>query len=474
MPNVETGPDEGPKQPVRRLLNPLSGAAVLVLWVGVLIQALTGLAFVAPATLGALALYLLLQAPQLPRTAWVHLTVGAAVTLFSLWWLEHPGEAVMAALGRAAFLAALFAALGALREAARGSDTVLTAGRLLARQPPGRRYAAMTLGGTLFGTILNFGAVALLGGMVRDANTLQSAGGDRRIQAIRERRMLLAVLRGFSVLMFWSPLTVAFAIVTTTVAGTAWPSLMLFGGLAAISVLTLGWAIDRLTMPRPRVPAAAEPFRWQALAPLFGLLGLVFGLSLLVDETTDGALIHGVILVVPLIALSWLALGKGVRHSTGRMGSYLGETVPTQRAEIAVLGNAAFLGTLIAALLSESGAEAALDQAQLPPLLIAVVMPWLVVVFGQLGANPLISVTVLAAVIGDPARFGVEPTVFGLGLVMGWGLTVGSSPAAAATMMIGRLSGCSARAIGRDWNGLHSLLALLLCSLLLAVGHFVG
>lgn len=474
MPNVEVGPRKSPRQPPHGPAGPLSGLAVLVLWLGVLGQALADATVLAPATLAALALYLLLQAGKLRRTAWSHLAVGALVTLFAVFWLADPGETLTAALGRAAFLAALFAALGALREAARTSDRVLTAGHLLARQPPGRRYVAMTLGGTFFGAILNFGAVALLGGMVRDANTLEAAGGDRRIQALRERRMLLAILRGFSVLMFWSPMTVAFAIVTTTVAGTAWPSLMLFGALAAVAVLALGWAIDRLTMPRPRLQVIAEPFRWQVLAPLFGLLGLVFGLSLLVEETTGGALIHGVILVVPLIAWSWLALGQGVRESSRRMGAYLARTVPGQRAEIVVLGNAAFLGTLIAALLAEGGAGTALDRLDLPAVAIVVLVPWLVVGFGQLGANPLITVTVLAAVIGDPAHLDVDPTVFGLGLVMGWGLTVGSSPAAAATMMIGTLLGRSARVIGRDWNGLHTLLGLLLCSLLLALGQVVG
>ena len=473
MPKVDVGSHKNPGRSWRRGADSLSGLAVVVLWIGVLSQALAGATALVPATLAALALYLLLQARKLPWTAWAHLVVGAAVALFALTWLEEPVEALAAALDRAAFLAALFAALGALREAARTSGRVLAAGHLLARQPPGRRYAAMTLGGTFFGAILNFGAVALLGGMVRDANTLESAGGDRRIQALRERRMLLAILRGFSVLMFWSPMTVAFAIVTTTVAGTAWPSLMLFGALAAIAVLTLGWAVDRLTMPRPRLPVIAEPFRWRLLVPPFGLLVLVFGLSLLVEETTDGALIHGVILVVPLIACCWLALGQGVRESLQRMGAYIGRTVPGQRAEIVVLANAAFLGTLIAALLAESAVGTALDQARFPAMLIVVLVPWLIVVFGQLGANPLITVTVLAAVIGNPAHLGMDPTVFGLGLVMGWGLTVGSSPAAAATMMIGTLLGRSARVIGRDWNGLHTLLGLCLCSLLLALGQAV-
>ncbi len=451
----------------------LAGVAILVIWVGVLTLALSGRTLLVPATVGALALYLLLQADRLSRTAWLHLGAGAAIAAVAVLQFQVSGDELVTALSRAAFLAALFSALGALREAARSSPTILDTGRLLAQQPPGRRYAAMSLGGTLFGAILNFGAVALLCGMVRDSNTLEAAGGDARIQAIREKRMLLAVLRGFSTLMFWCPLTVAYAIVTTAVAAASWPAMVLLGTLATLGVLALGWLLDRLTMPRPRRRADVEPFHWRSLAPLLGLLALVFGLALLVEETTQGQLVHGVILVVPLIALGWIALGSGWSQSALRMGRYLSRSVPRQNGEIAVLGNAAFLGAVIAALLPQTGVQALLDRAELPAVVIPAVLPWLVVGVGQLGANSLITVTVLAAVIGDPARFGVDPTVLGLSLVIGWGITVGSSPAAVATMMIGRLSGRTPGAIGRGWNGVYTLLALLFCSAFVALLHLL-
>jgi hypothetical protein len=343
---------------------------------------------------------------------------------------------------------------------------------MLASQPPGRRYAAMTLGGTFFGAILNFGAIALLGGMVRDANTLEAAGGDARIRAIREKRMLLAILRGFSALMFWCPLTVAYAIVTTTVVGVSWPLMAGFGLIGTAGLLTIGWAVDRLTMPRPRRRAEPQPFAWGRLAPLVGLLALVFALSLLAEETTAGKLIHGVILVVPPIALGWLALGRGARGALGRMGGYLSRTVPTQRGEIAVLGNAAFLGAAVAALLPDSGVQSVLGAA-LPAVAVPMLVPWVVALLGQAGANPLITVTVLAAAVAEPARLGLDPTVFGLSLVAGWSMTVGSSPAAAATMMTGRMAELSAGEIGRRWNALHTLLGLCFCSAFLGAVHLV-
>ncbi|MEJ0068406.1 MAG: hypothetical protein WDO24_06400 [Pseudomonadota bacterium] len=47
-------------------------------------------------------------------------------------------------------------------------------------------------------SVLNLGAVALLGSMVQQSNTLAAAGGDAAVQAIRHRRMATAMLRGFA------------------------------------------------------------------------------------------------------------------------------------------------------------------------------------------------------------------------------------------------------------------------------------
>lgn len=152
-------------------------------------------------------------------------------------------------------------------------------------------------------------------------------------------------------------------------------------------------------------------------------------------------LIHGVIMIVPLLALVWLITQQGPAAGLQRMGTYVTKTIPTQRIEIAILGNAAFLGAVIAALLPQTGLHDGIADGLLPAILIPAIAPWLVVAAGQLGANPLITAVVLAAVIGDPATLGVDPNVLGLGLVIGWGLTVGSSPAAAGVMMIGRMAG---------------------------------
>ena len=79
---------------------------------------------------------------------------------------------------RGASYGAFFFALTTLRDAAETSPLVRRCGQHLVAQPPGRRYAALTGGGHLFGIILSYGAIELLAAMVMRANT---AGSRRRL-----------------------------------------------------------------------------------------------------------------------------------------------------------------------------------------------------------------------------------------------------------------------------------------------------
>lgn len=469
MPDMEKPP--APPVAPRAPGDAASGVAMVVVWAAVLHRALSGSALLDVPVIAALGLFLLVQARRLPMAAWGHLVCGAVTAAGAVLVLDEPWPVLLEGLHRAAFLAALFAALGSLREAARTSRVILETGRMLVRQPPGRRYAAITTGGSLFGAILNFGAVSLLGGMVKDVNTLEAAGGDERVRAIREKRMLMAVLRGFSTLMLWSPLTVAYALVGAVVPAASLSAMAVLGGVATVAVLAIGWAVDRMSMPPSRRAPGQDVFAWRRLAPVVGLIALVFGLSIMVEEITRARLIDGVILTVPFLALAWIVAGDGAGRGLSRLGRYVCEGVPTQRTEVAILGNAAFLGAVIAALLPEAGVGGLVSRAAIPSVVVAALIPWLVALAGQAAINPFITVAVLVALLGEPAALGLDPTVLGLGLVMGWGLTVGSSPVTASTMIVGTLAGQSPGRIGRGWNGLHTLLSLAFCSAFLAVLH---
>jgi hypothetical protein len=445
-----------------------SGLALALAWAAVLLGALGD---VEPAQTWApagFAGFLLLQARGLAPVAWLHLGAGAAFTVLTLALVAEPGGVLAEGFRRAGFIAVLFAALGAIREAAQTSPLVADAGRMLVRQPPGRRYFAIAGGGTLFGAILNFGVVALFAGMIQGLTGAQR--GVSRSEE-RERRMMLALLRGFSIVMFWCPLTMAFAVTTATVQGAQWPAMVALGAAFALIALVCGWRIDGLSGREP-VQAQPEAFAWSRLAPLAGLLALMSALAIMIDELTAGQLIHGVILFVPLVGFVWLVRDAGLDGARA-MGGYVTRQIPRQRSELAILANAAFVGTLIAALLPQGAVDAVLGPQGAPAVLIPPLALLLVVVLGQLGANPLLSVTALATILNDPAAYGVNPSLMASALAVGWGLAVGSSPAAAATMYIGRLTGQRAFTVGGRWNARFTWTTLALCALALMVLHYV-
>jgi hypothetical protein len=237
-------------------------------------------------------------------------------------------------------------------------------------------------------------------------------------------------------------------------------------------VIASGWLVDRLSMGAPAGAGQKAPFEWSRLTPLVGLLVFVSALAVLVEEATGAQLIHGVILVVPLIALAWLVRDGGLLGAR-RLTRYIVQQVPNQRAELAVLANAAFVGTLVAALVPQGAIDALLGQGLIPAFLIAPTALVIVIAVGLIGANSLITVTALASIVAIPSQFGANPSVYAAALVMGWGLNVGSSPAAAATMIIGRLTGNGSFTIGCRWNGLHTWVATFLCCLILIGLHFL-
>ncbi|MCC5976654.1 MAG: hypothetical protein JJU21_01205 [Salinarimonas sp.] len=453
-----------------------SGLALVIAWFALLVTTLSGeatqaLAAGAPSPLmligmAAALFYLVAQATRYSRFVWSHLTFGAVVTIIAVFVLASPLVAVAEAFWRSVFIMVLFSALGVLRVAAQTSPMVHETGAMLVRQPPGRRYFALLGGTTLFAAILNFGVVALFGGMIRDA--IKAAPGDAAVAKARERRMMLAMLRGFSLTMFWCPLTVAFAIATTGVSGAQWPLMVLIGTVLAVMTAIAGWVLDSGASRRAAGTGDAVPFSFAALLPLVVLLVLLSSAAALVERFTPGQLIHGVILFVPLIGLVWVVRDTGTA-GLALLRSYIVEQAPQQRQEISVLGNAAYAGTLIGMLLPQVFIDALIGPQGLPPVFVPALFMLLVVLFGLIGANPLITVAVLASVMADPSRYGVDPTLVASALAIGWGMAIASSPATAATMYIGRLTGYGSFTVGTRWNAGYAAVAVLLIGTMLTL-----
>jgi hypothetical protein len=239
-----------------------SATAYVLAWAATLLDQFGRLPMAGDAAGIAILAFLILEFPRQRRYAQVLFLALTGIGLIGVAIAADPVTLFLSAWRRGAAYGAFFLALSSLRDAAETSKLVRRCGRHLVAQPPGRRYAALTAGGHLFGIILSYGAIDLLGAMVMRANTLLAAGGSEATRTLRTRRMLMAIYRGFAVMNCWSPLNLMTAVVSTAVPAAPMRLLLPIAFVASIGMAAIGWLEDRLSAVRlPARPPPARPSR---------------------------------------------------------------------------------------------------------------------------------------------------------------------------------------------------------------------
>ncbi len=418
-------------------------------------------------------------APQIRRSRQVFLVialvlVAVAATTLTGWW-----EAVLVALSRASFIAALFTALVAIRSAAMTDPGIVECGRFLAGQPPSRRYLALTLGGHLFGLVLLYGAISLLGGLATESTAGEA---DEEIRRIRTRRMLVAIQRGFVSTLMWSPLSFSVAITLSVVPGASWAGSLPLCALGALGLAGVGWALDSLFKPglssaRPPIPHHAEGAWLHNLRPLYILLGAVLILTGAVHFATDVRIFGAIIGVIPLIALVWTALqpaaeGEWIASPALRAKSFALRDVPDLKGELTLLIMAGFIGSLGASVAAPVVQASGLDLTEIPATVLLVGLFWIIPITGQLGMNPILAVSLLGPLLPSPEVLGITPAVMVFALTGGWALSGATSPYTASVLLVGVYGKVTPTHVGLRWNGTYAItcgVILSLCLLLLGV-----
>ena len=452
----------------------LSSWLYIFLWAATLLDQFAGLPVAGHAAGIALLAFLLREFPRQRRYAQVFFlamaVLGAAGLAVVAGHRHDPLALFLNAWQRGAAYAAFFLALTTLRDAAESSPLVRRCGQHLVAQPPGRRYAALTAGGHVFGIILSYGAIELLGAMVMRANTLAAAGTEA-VRSLRARRMLMAIYRGFAVMNCWSPLNIMTAVVSTAVPAAPVRLLLPLAFAASLGFMALGWLEDRITAPPDAGTPPATTENWAIHLRIIALVGLVMLLAEGISAILDVALVAAVTLCVPLVGLCWML--AQARHFILRPGTmnraaavlrrraerYL-PRIPAFRGEAAVLASSGFIGVTIGGVLPADTLGALLGQ--MPPILIPLLVPVMLIATGQIGLNPIAMVALLGAALPDPGRFGVPPAAFAFACMLGWGLGVGMTPMSASAITTARWAGVPPWTICTRWNGLYTLAALML------------
>ena len=378
---------------------------------------------------------------------------------------------LLQALDDAGMLIGLFTALNMLRDAAQSSALLQRCGSVLVRQPPGRRFLALSLGAHLVGLVLNFGVLPLLGTMVVRGNSLAAAGGDPEIVAIRQQRMMTALMRGFALMTVWSPLSVSFAVTEAVVPGVNWARLLPLQGLLTILLLALAWGLDRRAFP-PRlvVPQGGrdpEPGDGAAVGKMLALVLGVVGLSVAMAHLVHVRLIEGAMVVVPVAAWLWLAVqralpslsavgwGRALVGAVPELGRRLRVSLPEARNEVAILGGSLFLGSLLGSWIPSSALAWLVETLHLPALALAIMLSFSVIVLARLGISQLITVTLIGHALSHLTGLGLNPAVLASGLMAVWSLSICVTTVGAAVLWIARMSDVPIAKAGWGWNAAY-------------------
>ncbi|WP_111411919.1 hypothetical protein [Billgrantia lactosivorans] len=415
----------------------------------------------------ALALYLAGVIRHLSAMARWLLAAAAALSVVVLWRSETPGRLLFEAAGRFAFFATFVVALSLLRLPAYRSRLVRRCGEAMLRQPPGRRYPILSAGSALFGIILNIGVLNLFAGMIEKSNTLAAAQGRAWVRQARQRRMMLALLRGFSLAPLISPMGIGVAVVLSNLPALRWLDLAPYVIGAALLIFLVGWAVDHLTGPHPAHASGSYPASRRLSRPapsaaplgqfcllLLGVVSLVFLLAWALQVRLPIAVLMG----APLAAVSWLAwqrrrLGRlGVPAALASLHRQLPWLLGPSGNEVVVLGAAGYLGHLCVALVPAGNLAPLLAALQPLGAANAVLAMLLVVVLAQVGINPIVTVTLLVGLVPTLPIEGLSPALLGASLMVGWALAMMSSPMTASMLILARFSGVATTRIGYRWN----------------------
>ena len=452
--------------------NVWSAGAYVFAWAATLLDQFGGLPVAGDLAGIAMVVFLLMEFPRQRRYAKILFLALTGIGLVGVAIANDPMSLFLSAWRRGAAYGAFFLALSSLRDAAETSKLVRRCGQHLVAQPPGRRYAALTGGGHLFGIILSYGAIDLLGAMVMRANTLQAAGGSEAVRTLRTRRMLMAIYRGFAVMNCWSPLNLMTAVVSTAVPAAPMRLLLPIAFVASIGMSVIGWLEDRLSSARQATAGGRRPQTtegWSIHLRIVALVGMVMLLAELGSIVIGVSLVAAVTLLVPLVGLGW-AVVQGWRFIVAanpmprtvavlkRRVDRFFLRVPGFRSEATVLAGSGFMGVAIGGALPAAGLTPVL--AHLPPIAVPLLVPVILIATGQLGLNPIAVIALLGAAMPDPVAFGISPAVLAFSCMLGWGLAVNMTPMSASAITTARWAGVSPWTVSTTWNAAFTFSAL--------------
>ncbi|MBK1699055.1 hypothetical protein [Rhodovibrio salinarum] len=397
--------------------------------------------------------FVILQAPAIRMPQRIAAAVLITAGLAAAWSRDGSAGALadlMSGAERALPFMVLFAAVMCLQVPALASPSFRQLGERVVAQPPGRRFLMLAFAGHYLGAVLNLAGLQLVASLL-----------DPDMRPRLRRRLTLAVVRGFSGAVMWSPFFVGMGVILTVVPDVSWLQLAPAGLAIGSGLVGLAWALDRTTRgPRdPRGDRPAPP-EGKLGRGILGVLTIFATLTASVVALSEGAGLSIVIslgLIAPTLSIVWAALLR--RTGAAEPAPVLSSVVthlPGLRNEAALFLAATVFAVGVSHAVQPDAVAGSLGLADWPSALRAAVLAVTGTFLGGLGIHPV----VLAILVGDvlgPAALGLSPLAVALLLAVIWGMGTQMSPFSATVMHVSRMLDVSVFRVAWLWNAPYCL-----------------
>lgn len=372
-----------------------------------------------------------------------------------------PTEAILRALDQAAFLMAFVLLLGLLHETAATSPAVAESGRFLTTQPSGRRYFALANGTAVMGVLFNLGVVSLLCPLIQRGVEVANPGDP--LNPVRERRQVVAMLRGFAWAVVWSPTALAPLALLELIPGIERDRWIALGLAVYVLVMLIGWLEDRLAFRRYR-PARGAPRRLPPAFPGRAFLHLaaavcwLIGLSFAVMWLSADGVVFGLMVACPIVMVGWIAVQNGAPGAFSasaarrRLAEILFEGLSKSAPLAVTLACSGFVGRAAAALIPAEQVAAALDLYALPAYVFLSLIPVTIAVLSYLALSPIMMAVFFGSVLGSLPVLPADPTLTALSISCGWALSMTFAPFATVVLLVSRANNYPALTLSLVWN----------------------
>lgn len=313
---------------------------------------------------------------------------------------------------------------------------------------------------------LNFASITIVGRFISE---------DMAPSSERQRTALMAIARGYTSILMWSPSTGTMALVLQW--GAHWHEIFVPGIGFVVIALFVGWILERVRLRNTEYSSndiVTDFSGWQkdSVAPtvprlsvLIGILALLLILVMVLDVFTKYKVLNSISLVAIFFPFLWFVFQN-------RIGEYVKEavkyTIGLSRVtnELVIFVAAGFFATAVSYSQFSAIIPLLFAGTENDPILFATIMAALIICLAIVGVHPVLTVTSLNAAI-NPAAYGFSPAFISLAAVTWWGLALTCSPVSICSLRVASLANKAPLTVSLKWNYIYIVTLLAVYTLML-------